>query len=80
MTHLWQPRGPERFPDDEWKTTIQRVRAEFEEMPGLRVTPEQARVLFGLPDTVLGRVLNRLSNDGFLEQRNGEYIRRNPTP
>jgi hypothetical protein len=34
-----------------WNATVTRVRAEFEEMPCLRVTPEQARLLFGLADT-----------------------------
>ena len=80
MAHLWQPRGPDRPADGEWSTTIRRVRAEFEEMPGLRVTPAQARALFGLPDGVLGRVLDSLSGEGFLEERDGEYVRRHSTP
>lgn len=52
---------------------MRRVKAEFEEMPGLRVTPKQARVLFGLHEGVLGRVLDHLSGDGFLEWREGQY-------
>jgi hypothetical protein len=37
------------MPDGEWNATVTRVRGEVEEMPCLRVTEEQARVLFGLP-------------------------------
>lgn len=80
MAHLWQPRGPDRIPDAEWDSTVRRVRAEFEEMPGLRVTPQQARVLFGLSDGVLGRVLTLLAGDGFLEWRDGQYLRRSTQP
>jgi len=75
MAHLWQPRSLDRLPDGEWDNTIRRVRAEFDEMPGLRVTPQQARVLFGVPDMVLGRVLRRLAEEGFLQWRDGQYLR-----
>ncbi|MBI2189034.1 MAG: hypothetical protein HYU37_18190 [Acidobacteria bacterium] len=75
MAHLWQSRGPDRLPDAEWDTTLRRVRAEFDEMPGLRVTPQQARVLFGLSDAVLSGVLTRLSDEGYLETRDGQYVR-----
>ena len=49
-------------------------------MPCLRVTAEQARALFGLPASVSDWVLDRLSRDGFLESRNGEYLRRHTQP
>jgi DNA-binding PadR family transcriptional regulator len=64
----------------EWQSTIQRVRAEFEEMPCLRVTQQMARSLFGLSDGLSERVLDRLSKDGFLECRDGEYRRRHAQP
>ncbi len=80
MAHLHQPHTAERLSDGEWENTIRRVRAEFDEMPGLRVTPQQARMLFGLPDTVLGRVLGRLAEEGFLEWRDGQYVRRAMQP
>jgi hypothetical protein len=80
MAHLWHARGPERLTEDEWDTTLRRVRAEFDEMPGLRVTPQQARMLFGLPDTLLGRILGRLAEEGFLEWRDGQYVRRAMQP
>lgn len=80
MAHLWQPRSPDRLPAAEWDRALRRVRAEFEEMPGLCVTPQQARVLFGLPDTVLGRMLRRLADEGYLEWRGGQYVRRDAQP
>jgi len=49
-------------------------------MPGLRVTMEQARALFGLSDAVLDKVMDRLAIDGFLEWRNGQYLRRKTEP
>jgi hypothetical protein len=58
-----------------------RVRSEFDEMPCLRVTPEQARVLFGLPGPASGSILNRLAEEGFLVQTpDGQYVRRNTAP
>jgi len=80
MTHAWESRGPNRPPDAVWDSTLRRVRAEFEEMPGLRVTMEQARALFGLSDAVLDKVMDRLAIDGFLEWRNGQYLRRKTEP
>ena len=70
-------RSPDRIPDPLWSDTVNRVRGEFEEMPCLCVTPEQARVLFGLSsDEVSSSILNRLAGDGFLDQNgSGEYVR-----
>jgi len=80
MAHLFQVRGPDRLADAEWDSTIRRIRAEFDEMPGLCVTPQQARILFGLPDTVLGRVLQVLADEGHLDWRHGQYVRRSTQP
>jgi hypothetical protein len=44
----------------------QRVRAEFLEMPGLRLTADQARRLFGIPDDLCQRILLTLIADGVL--------------
>ena len=49
-------------------------------MPCLRVSAAQARALFGLADPLSAWVLSRLTGDGFLECRNGEYVRRNAQP
>jgi hypothetical protein len=45
---------------------ILRVRGEFIEMPGLKLTPEQAQRLWGLDRGIVGRVLGTLVRDGFL--------------
>ena len=45
---------------------IQRVRSEFTEMPGLRLTPAQAARLLGLDTLSCQRVLNALVQSAFL--------------
>lgn len=56
---------------------LTRVRGEFDEMPGLRLTPEQACALMGLPEVASGWVLDRLAKDGFLARSpQGLYMRR----
>jgi hypothetical protein len=80
MPTRWRARSSERLPEREWAATLQRVRAEFYEMPCLRVSPDKARVLFGLAERVTVWVLSRLADDGFLECRNGEYMRRRVGP
>ena len=67
--------------DPLWQATLTRVRGEFEEMPCLRVTHQQACILFGLSDVASDWVLSRLASDGFLERtQDGEYSRRNAAP
>ena len=74
-------RSGERLPEHIWDATVRRVRAEFDEMPCLRVSYEQAKSLFGLPDDVCQRVLSRLESDGFLGRTStGEFVRQMPTP
>ena len=46
---------------------LQRVRAEFEEMPGLRLTCGQAQRLFGMRPDICERVLAALVAEGTLE-------------
>jgi hypothetical protein len=78
MDSLWGRRSEGRMPDALWNETIARVRGEFEEMPCLRVTSEQARVLFGLPDRASEWVLRCLERDGFLDRTpRGEFIKHN---
>jgi hypothetical protein len=62
----WQPRHPRRLSDPLWESILTRVRGEFEEMPGLQLTSEEARSLLGLPEPSSGWVLERLAKDGFL--------------
>jgi hypothetical protein len=50
----------------EYATLLQRVRSEFNEMPGLRLTPAQAARLLGLDHYSCQRVLNALVGSAFL--------------
>jgi hypothetical protein len=70
------------MPDGEWQATLQRVRGEFDEMPCTRLTVEQARSFFGLPDDPASQaLLDRLAAEGFLARTpQGEYVRRSETP
>ena len=73
----WQPRSPERLPDELWTATLTRVRGEFEEMPCMRVTCEQAGTLLGVQEPAVSWVLDRLACEGFLSRTaQGEYVRR----
>ena len=81
LSRRFQRRSRERLPDHLWHATVRRVRGEFEEMPCLRVTQNQARMLFGLPERVCGWVLARLESDGFLGRTSqGEYVRQTTSP
>ena len=46
-----------------------RVHNEFEEMPGLSLTPDQAAKLFGLPREIASRILDQLTEARVLRQR-----------
>jgi hypothetical protein len=73
----WQRRSPERLSDEVWDATIARVRGEFDEMPCIRVTSEQASTLLGVPQPASDWILERLTRDGFLARSSqGEYMRR----
>jgi hypothetical protein len=48
------------------ETLLGRVRAEFREMPGLRLTPAQARRLWGLEQEVCRAVIDTLVSTAFL--------------
>jgi hypothetical protein len=53
---------------------VQRIREEFEEAPGLRVTVREAARFWGLDETTCGRVLEQLLAVGFLATgRDGRY-------
>jgi DNA-binding IclR family transcriptional regulator len=60
----------------EYATLLQRVRSEFNEMPGLRLTPAQAARLLGLDTRSCQRILNALVNSAFLRwTADGSVIR-----
>jgi hypothetical protein len=50
----------------ELQPLLQRVRSEFLEMPGLRLTPAQAGRLLGLEPQACQRVITALVNTAFL--------------
>ena len=64
---LAPPRGDERrqarIPD---RATLERIRAEFNEMRGFSPTPGQAARLFGLSNDECQGVLDSLAREGFL--------------
>ena len=64
---------------------LNRLRAEFVEMPGLRLKPEQVQRLCGVERTMCQMVLDLLVNEKFLcVKLNGRYARlttgRHPHP
>jgi hypothetical protein len=54
---------------------VERVRGEFNEMPGLRLTPEQAARLWGLDLSECYEVLERLVATSFLRWSSGAVVR-----
>ena len=57
---------------------VRRVRSEFDEMPGLRLTFAQARLLFDLDGGCCQRILDLLAESGYLiRSKDGRYGRRN---
>jgi hypothetical protein len=69
--------GPERRDSAAREQLVRRVRKEFEEMPGLCLTFEQAKLLFGLEAGCCERVLYGLLQSGFLiRTKAGLYGRR----
>ncbi len=50
----------------EYPALVERVRSEFNEMPGLRLTPAQAARFLGLDSVSCLRVLNTLVQAAFL--------------
>ena len=55
---------------------LHRIRSEFIEMPGLRLTPAQAARLWGMERHTSARILDGLAMAGFLSKnRDGAYLR-----
>ena len=55
---------------------LRRVRGEYLEMPGLRLTRAQAQRLWGLDPQICAEILDALTADGFLCRRDdGMYAR-----
>jgi hypothetical protein len=59
-----------------YQQAFERVRAEFLEMPGMRLRPDQVERLCGVERVVCARVLDDLVRAGFLSSSaNGSYGR-----
>lgn len=58
-----------------WWDALRRVRSEFLEIPGLRLTQAQAQRLLGLAPAVCALVLRWLVDDGFLRVTNGHFVK-----
>jgi hypothetical protein len=72
MPSISSPAGFMRTTDDE----IQRLRAEFLEMPGLRLTPRQVERLCGVEQTLCQLMLDLLVHERFLcLKADGHYAR-----
>ena len=57
-------------------TLEDRIRGEFLEMPGLRLTPRQAARLWAVDHTTSERLLDHLAVSGFLARTHeGAYLR-----
>ena len=57
--------------------TAQRIRGEYREMPGLSLTAEQARRLWGLDERACQAILDVLVELNFLRRTTrGSYVRR----
>ena len=58
------------------RALVDRVRGEFNEMPGLRLTPAQAARLWGMERHTSERILDGLALAGFLlKNKEGAYLR-----
>jgi hypothetical protein len=64
--------APELLVRDE---TLQRIRGEYLEMPGLRLTPAQAQRLWALDEATCQAVMARLVEAKFLSRtRDGSFV------
>jgi hypothetical protein len=62
------------------KALLQRVRAEYQEMSSLRLTPSQAQRLFGLEPLMCSAVLEALLHEHFLTRTSAGLFVQSPMP
>jgi hypothetical protein len=60
----------------EVSTVVDRVRAEFEEMPGMTLTVPQASRLFGLEEALCRRVVDQLVAAAYLRKTDSGTVSR----
>jgi len=70
-------RGAERRDTAQREALVQRLIAEFDEMPGQRLSLAQASRLFGISQAATARILTALTRAGTLcKNANNLYVRR----
>lgn len=71
-----QPEVSERRDGETRLRLLDRIRSEYREMPGLRLTLEQAARLWSLPHAICERLFAELEQQGFLRRlTDGAYGR-----
>ena len=71
-----QPMRAESVKEDGLARLLHRIRSEFLEMPGLRLTPAQAARLWGMDTRCSEQLLDALMVSGFLfKNGQGAYLR-----
>ena len=79
-TQLREPCSVYVFPPPPDRDLERRIRGEYREMPGLRLSREQAMRLWSLDRAACGRVLDTLIEAGFLRRdQHGRYARSHNT-
>lgn len=69
----------ERMEQNRLRQTITRIQMEYLEMPGLKLTTQQACRLFDLPSDLCDSALEALVGQQFLSRtRDGAFLRRAP--
>ncbi len=72
---------PGRRREEERVRLARRIRAEYEEMPGLRLSVRQAARLFALDGSCCGRLLDECVREGWLcSKPGGVYALRSAAP
>ena len=62
------------LPEEGFSGLLTRIRGEFLEMPGLRLTSAQAARLWAVDRRTSEWILDGLTNAGFLRNREGAYL------
>jgi hypothetical protein len=70
---MWRDRGTRSMTHDQ---AVRRVRSDYLELTGLKLTAEQAARLWSLTGDLATAVLDELAASGFLSCCDGLYVRR----
>ena len=70
-----RPTPPSRTPEPPHAALLKRIQGEFLEMPGLRLTTNQAARLWDVELSTASSLLQALADCRFLELKDGKYAR-----